>query len=94
MIEAVAVAAVEQTAEIADLVGRWEGAPRVGAVSLPLVVRVAEGPDGLVAVMDSPAWGARDMPISGLAEAGGTVRFAIPSVGGRFEGARSADGAS
>lgn len=94
MIEVVAVAAVAQQAEAADLIGRWEGALRIGEVSLPLVVRVAEGTDGLVAVMDSPAQGARDMPITNLTEAGGTVRFAIPSVGGRFEGARSADGAT
>lgn len=94
MIEVVAVAAVEQQARAADLVGRWEGALRIGEASLPLVVRVSEGANGLVAVMDSPAQGARDMPISGLAETGGTVRFAIPSVGGRFEGARSADGST
>ena len=92
MIEVVAV--VEQQAEAADLVGRWEGALRIGEASLPLVVRVSQGADGLVAVMDSPAQGARDMPITGLTETGGTVRFAIPSVGGRFEGARSADGST
>lgn len=94
MIEVVAMTAVEQQAEAADLVGRWEGALRIGEASLPLVVRVAENPSGLVAVMDSPAQGARDMPITGLTEAGGTVRFVIPSVGGRFEGARSADGST
>ena len=94
MIEVVAMAAVEQQAEAADMVGRWEGALRVGEVSLPLVVRVSEGADGLIAVMDSPAQGATDMPITGLSEAGDTVRFAIPSVGGRFEGARSADGST
>lgn len=94
MIEVVAMAAVEHQAEAADLVGRWEGALRIGDASLPLVVRVSQGAEGLVAVMDSPAQGARDMPITGLTEAGGTVRFAIPSVGGRFEGARSTDNAT
>lgn len=87
-----AVATVAAQAETTDLVGRWEGALRVGEASLPLVIRVTEGADGLAAVMDSPAQGARDIPISGLGEAGGVVRFAIPSVNGRFEGNRSADG--
>lgn len=94
MIEVATMVQAEAQAEAAGLVGRWEGALRVGETALPLVVRVSEGPDGLIAVMDSPAQGARDMPITGLSEAGGTVRFAIPSVGGRFEGARSADGST
>lgn len=94
MIEVVAMAAVEQQAEAADLTGRYEGALRIGETSLSLVVRVSQGPDGLIAVMDSPAQGATDMPINGLSEAGGTVRFSIPSVGGRFEGVRSADGST
>ncbi|MFC5345064.1 alpha/beta hydrolase family protein [Brevundimonas staleyi] len=94
MIEVVATAAVQQQAEAADLVGRWEGALRVGEVALPLVVRVSEGANGLVAVMDSPAQGARDIPIADLTRSAETVRFAAPSIGGRFEGARSADGST
>jgi len=94
MFETIATVAAPVQAEAADLVGRWEGALRVGEASIPLVIRVAEGPDGLLAMMDSPAQGARDIPVSGLTEASGIVRFAVPVAGGRFEGARSADGST
>lgn len=94
MLEFMVMAEATQPVQAADLVGRWEGALSVGGTALPLVIRVTQGSSGLVAVMDSPAQGAHDIPISGLSETAGTVRFAIPSVGGRFEGARSGDGAS
>lgn len=92
MIEAIATAAAPTQAEAAGLLGRWEGAIRVGEASIPIVVRVARGPDGLVAMMDSPAQNARDIPVAGLSEASGVVRFTVPMAGGRFEGARSEDG--
>ncbi len=78
----------------ADLVGRWEGAIRVGSTTIPVVIRVFEGPDGLRAVMDSPAQGARDIPVAELSETSGVVRFTVPAAGGRFEGARSEDGST
>jgi pimeloyl-ACP methyl ester carboxylesterase len=81
-------------ADALDLVGRWEGALSLGATSLPIVIRVSEGATGVVAVMDSPAQGARDIPVSGLGETGGVVRFAVPSASGRFEGRRSEDGST
>lgn len=87
------VAATAQAEAVdADLIGRWEGALRMGQTVIPLVVRVEAGPEGLGAVMDSPAQNARGIPITDLGGTSGTVRFSVPSVGGRFEGARSADG--
>ena len=94
MIEAMATVAAPAQAEAVDLVGRWEGAIRVGDASIPVVIRVAQGPDGLIALMDSPAQNARDIPVAGLSEASGVVRFTVPMVGGRFEGARSGDGST
>jgi pimeloyl-ACP methyl ester carboxylesterase len=94
MIEAVATATAPAQAEAADLQGRWEGAIRVGDASIPVVIRVAQGPDGLIALMDSPAQNARDIPVAGLSEASGVVRFTVPMAGGRFEGARSGDGST
>ncbi|WP_309627290.1 alpha/beta fold hydrolase [Brevundimonas sp.] len=94
MIEAMATASAPAQAEAADLVGRWEGAIRVGDASIPVVIRVAQGPDGLIALMDSPAQNARDIPVAGLTETSGVVRFTVPMAGGRFEGARSGDGST
>lgn len=87
-----AVVAAPAQAEAANLVGRWEGALNVGGTSLPIVIRVSEGVEGLVAVMDSPAQGARDIAVADLSETGGVVRFAVPAAAGRFEGRRSEDG--
>lgn len=94
MFEAIVMAEAPAQAAATDLVGRWEGALSVGGNSLPLVIRVAQGADGLVAVMDSPAQNARDIPVSGIAKTSGVVRFVVPSANGRFEGAASEDGAT
>ena len=82
-------AATSVQAEAADLAGRWEGALSVGGTTLPIVIRVEA--DGQ-AFMDSPAQNALGLPVTDLTETGGVVRFAVPVVRGRFEGARSADG--
>jgi pimeloyl-ACP methyl ester carboxylesterase len=79
-------------AEAPGPLGRWEGALRVGETRLPLVVRVEPGLEGVTAVLDSPAQGARGIPVAGLTATAGMVRFTVPSLGGRFEGAISADG--
>lgn len=84
--------AVSAPAAQADLVGRWEGALNLGGTSLPLVVRVEQGPDGLVTVLDSPAQNTRGMPVTDLTVTGGVVRFRVPVVRGGFEGAVAADG--
>lgn len=84
--------AVQAVASPTDLVGRWEGALNVSGTALPLVIRVEQGPDGLVTVMDSPAQNVRGLAVTDLTQTGGVVRFAVPSARGGFEGAVSADG--
>ncbi|MDP3405021.1 MAG: alpha/beta hydrolase [Brevundimonas sp.] len=79
-------------AEAVDLIGRWEGALSIGQTSLPLVVRVEPGPGGITAALDSPTQGAVGIPVTDLTVTAGVVRFAVPSLSGRFEGAVSADG--
>lgn len=90
VMEAVAQSAI-QAAE-AETVGRWEGALRIGPNTLPLVVRVEAGPAGMTAALDSPAHGTRGIPVTDLKVTTGTVRFAVPSLGGRYEGAVSTGG--
>ena len=94
MFETIAPVEAPAQAATADLAGRWEGSLRVGETALPIVIRVAQSPDGLVAVMDSPAQNARDIPVSGIAKLSGVVRFVVPSANGRFEGAASEDGST
>ncbi|QTN19823.1 alpha/beta hydrolase [Brevundimonas sp. AJA228-03] len=88
----VAMEMVQAQAAQANLVGRWEGALNVGGTSLPIVIRVEQGPNGLVTVMDSPAQNVRGIPVADLGQSGGVVRFAVPVARGGFEGAVSADG--
>lgn len=90
--EMVQAEAAQTQSEGADLVGRWEGVLNVGGTSLPIVIRVEQGPDGLVTAMDSPAQNVRGIPVSSLAQTGGVVRFAVPAARGGFEGAVAADG--
>lgn len=87
-----AVVAVAQAAAPAAapdaLGGQWEGRISLGAQSIRVHFRVA--PDGR-AVMDSPDQGGRGIPAEAAFE-NGVARFAVPSIGGRFEGALSEDG--
>lgn len=76
-------------AETHPLSGRWEGAITVGGPSIRVVFRVdASG----AAVMDSPDQGANGIAVQSVTLEGDQATFVIPAVGGRFEGARSADG--
>ena len=88
----VALASGQDT--VVELGGRWEGALSVQGQSIRLVVRVQDADGRISAVLDSPDQGATGLGIEGLSLDGGVVRFAVPQVGGRFEGLLSSDGAS
>lgn len=77
----------------ADLTGRWEGALSVGGTSLGLTVRVERTPGGVQAFLDVPAQNVRGLAVTDLSVDGGAVRFAVPLIQGRFEGAASPDSA-
>lgn len=78
-----------QAAPATDLTGVWEGRITVGGQSIRIVFRVDAAGN---AVMDSPDQGARNFAVDGPLVEGGVVRFVIPVLRGRFEGARSGDG--
>lgn len=86
------LAAVLQAAAPAPdpaLQGAWEGALGLpGGPSIRIVFRVAA--DGAT-VMDSPDQGARGIAATSARE-GSIVRFAVPVIGGRYEGVLSDDG--
>jgi pimeloyl-ACP methyl ester carboxylesterase len=75
--------------ETHSLAGRWEGSLAVGGRSIRVVFRVdASG----AAVMDSPDQGANGIAVQSVTLEGDQATFLMPALGGRFEGARSADG--
>lgn len=76
----------------ADLTGRWDGALGVGGATLGLTLRVERTPSGAQAFMDVPAQNVRGLAVTALSATGGPVRFALPVIQGRFEGATSGDG--
>lgn len=85
----VAPATVQQPAS--TLAGVWEGRISVGGQSIRVVFRVA--PDGST-TMDSPDQGAFGIAAERPIVEGPAVRIGVPTVGGRFEGALSEDGAT
>ena len=86
---AIAVAPVQAQTPAAELTGTWEGPLTVSGQSIRIVFRIEAGG---VAVMDSPDQGGFDIPVDAPTVQNGLVRLVVPSIGGRFEGARSADG--
>jgi pimeloyl-ACP methyl ester carboxylesterase len=86
---AAAIAPVQAAAAAPDLAGVWEGRISVGGQSIRIVFRVDAAGN---AVMDSPDQGARNIAVDRPTVEGGVVRFVVPVIGGRFEGARSGDG--
>ena len=85
----VASAAFAQ-AEAPSLSGRWEGPLALpNGASIRFVLRVDETG---AAVVDSPDQGGFGIAVADLSLSAGTVRFAVPAVGGRFEGVLDAAG--
>lgn len=83
------VTPVQAAAPAPDLAGVWEGRISAGGQSIRIVFRVDAAGN---AVMDSPDQGARNIAVDRPTIEGGVVRFVVPVIGGRFEGARSGDG--
>ena len=69
-----------------SLSGSWSGSIDVGAAKLPLVFHISDAPAGLTATMDSPAQGAKGIPVDSVSCEGMTVRMAIVKLGVTIEG--------
>lgn len=78
---------------IAGLDGDWTGALLApGGVKLRLALRVRSTPDTTMAKLDSLDQGVLGLLVADLRRDGDHVRFAVPMVGGVFEGVLAADG--
>ncbi|MEJ2538471.1 MAG: alpha/beta fold hydrolase [Gemmatimonadota bacterium] len=73
-------------------VGSWQGSLQVGPQSLPLVIHVTRGSDGLEATMDSPAQGSTGIPVSAVRTSADSLILEVQVIQGRFRGERQADG--
>ncbi len=74
-------------------VGTWTGTLEVPGGQLPMVIHIQAGEDGsLTATMDSPAQGAKGIPVSEVSFEDGHLRLFSEAVQGGFEGDLSQDG--
>jgi hypothetical protein len=79
---------------VTGLDGDWDGALKTGVVSLRLALHVKTDPRGTIAGLDSIDQGTNGIPVASIARDGQKISFKVNAVGGTFEGALSADGAS
>jgi CubicO group peptidase (beta-lactamase class C family) len=71
----------------AEAKGDWIGALEVNGTKLRIAVHIKPGEDGtLQGTLDSLDQGGFGIPIAEIAATSSTLKFAVPSVGGRFEG--------
>lgn len=77
-----------------DLTGTWQGTLHAGK-DLRTVLKVSKGDDGgWKAMLYSIDQGGQGMPVASITLQGSTVKYAIPGIGGSYEGTLSADGNS
>ncbi len=71
----------------ADFAGRWEGTLEAGGQTLRLVLRLEKAADGTATgALDSIDQGSKDLALAGIVIDGLSLRFALPMVGGAYEG--------
>ena len=78
-------------AKPSDIDGAWMGPLDLGSVTLRVVFHITNTEDGLIATLDSPDQGVKDMPTTSVTRAGTNLKIEIKGIGGVFEGKISAD---
>jgi pimeloyl-ACP methyl ester carboxylesterase len=75
-----------------DVAGDWQGALKVGAIELRLVIHLTRQPDGsLRGTLDSVDQGAKGIPISSATFKDETLCLDLKGIGASYEGKRVAD---
>jgi uncharacterized protein len=74
------------------LVGVWKGELIVPGAKLPLVLNVSAKNEGISAALDSPMQNTYGLKVEDLDLSADRVSFAVPSIGGSFDGDLSEDG--
>ena len=77
----------------ANCPGNWLGVLKVAAVELRVVVRISASTDGsLMAVMDSPDQGAKNIPVDKVDCTSTGLKLSVAGIRGSFEGTFGQDG--
>lgn len=70
-----------------DIVGSWMGRLNAGAITLRIIFNISiAGPDSLVATMDSPDQGAKNIKMGVVSFADGNLKIAAPMILGEYNG--------
>lgn len=69
-----------------NITGIWEGALEVQNTKLPLVFKIHKKDSLYVSTMDSPAQGAKDIPVDTTLVKGEVITFSIKNAGISYEG--------
>ena len=74
-----------------DIDGAWEGTLDAGGQKLPLVLHLTATKDGFAASLDSPAQGARGIPVGTVKREGATLTLDLPGIGAKYRGTIAKD---
>lgn len=89
------IPAITLFAQGQDLSGAWQGTLNAGAAQLRTVIKISKGDNGAYqGSLYSIDQGGRPIAISTITLAGSSVKFAIPAIGGNYDGVLSGDGNS
>jgi uncharacterized protein len=85
------IKAEHKPAKPSDIDGTWLGTLDTGAMKLRVVFHIVNTEDGLIATMDSPDQGMKDLPATSVTRSGNTLKIEAKNLNGNFEGKIAAD---
>lgn len=74
-----------------DIDGAWQGGIDIGQNSLRMIFHIVNTEDGLMATLDVPDQGAKDVPVTTVTRDGPALKLEMKGLGGGFEGKISPD---
>jgi len=82
----VAAKAEHKPGKPSDIDGAWQGGIDIGQNSLRMIFHIVNTEDGLMATLDVPDQGAKDVPVTTVTRDGSALKLEMKGLGGGFEG--------
>jgi pimeloyl-ACP methyl ester carboxylesterase len=86
------ISLVSATVSGQEITGEWNGVLEIQSARLPLVIHISRDGDGYRATMDSPAQGAKDIPVTSVSYEKPVLKLSVDPLGVAYEGVAGADG--
>jgi pimeloyl-ACP methyl ester carboxylesterase len=74
-----------------DISGSWQGALKIQAMQLRLVVNITKADDGYTSTLDSPDQGAKGIPVTTTSFKNDTLKFSVANLGADYVGVLKQD---